>query len=342
MLIVKEGYRLGGIPRPYTTHIEENINMQIPDEIRRCVVFIACKTQQGFKMIGTGFFCGINSEDQEFHFRYLVTAKHVLAKLQESKINIDDNLWIRVNVRSGGFEYVPIPFSHWLSHPDSNISVDVIACLDVLDPRKYDYLTIPFTMFMTSDVMKQKYVGIGDEVFTTGLFINHFGKHRNIPIIRVGNISALDEEPIQASKFSNMDAYLIETRSLGGLSGSPVFVHLSGSRTSFDGQTTEMYAGHVFYLFGLMHGHWTLSDATQDVILEDYVDAKDSHTGVGIVVPFSKIAETLQQEVFQNIRNKIVTEEKKRRQPIEDSIQKISPDFERLIDKAIKRSPKDD
>ena len=41
MLIVQQDYRLGNIPRPYVTDNEKDINMQIPDEIRKCVVFIA-------------------------------------------------------------------------------------------------------------------------------------------------------------------------------------------------------------------------------------------------------------------------------------------------------------
>ena len=346
MLIVQQDYRLGNIPRPYVTNNEKDINMQIPDEIRKCVVFLAYKTTKGYQMVGTGFFCGIDSDDKQFHFRYLVTAKHVLAKIQEQtkedKISVDNNIWVRVNKKDGNVDYIPVPFNLWLSHPDISISVDIIACLDILNPAIYDYLTIPYTMFATKDVMDKEYIGIGDEIFMTGLFINHYGKKRNIPIIRVGNIAALDEEPIHASKFGDMDAYLVETRSIGGLSGSPVFVHLSGSRISTDGNTTSMRSGHIFYLFGLMHGHWDLSAATEDVITEDVVSKERVNMGIGIVVPFSKIWETLNQDIFKNNRESIILAEQKRRQPVEDSIKKVPAEFDRLIDKAIECSPKDD
>jgi hypothetical protein len=39
-------------------------------------------------------------------------------------------------------------------------------------------------------------VALGDEVIISGLFRHHVGTKRNIPIIRVGNLSALDEEKI--------------------------------------------------------------------------------------------------------------------------------------------------
>ena len=40
MLIIKQDYRLGDIPKPYVADNEKDINMQIPDEIRKCVVFL--------------------------------------------------------------------------------------------------------------------------------------------------------------------------------------------------------------------------------------------------------------------------------------------------------------
>jgi len=41
-----------------------------------------------------------------------------------------------------------------------------------------------------------------------------------------GNIAAMPEELIEVRDFGMMQAYLVESRSLGGISGSPVFVHV--------------------------------------------------------------------------------------------------------------------
>jgi hypothetical protein len=55
------------------------------------------------------------------------------------------------------------------------------------------------------------------------------GRHQNVPIVRVGNFASYPAEQIQTG-FGRMDAFLIEARSIGGLSGSPVFVHIGNVR----------------------------------------------------------------------------------------------------------------
>jgi hypothetical protein len=49
-----------------------------------------------------------------------------------------------------------------------------------------------------------------------GLFSEHQGAERNIPIVRVGNIAAMPEEPVLTTSWGAIDAYLIEARSIGG------------------------------------------------------------------------------------------------------------------------------
>jgi hypothetical protein len=57
MLIIQQDYRLGNIPRPYVTDNKKDINMQIPDEIRKCVVFITHLDKNNQKILkGTRFF----------------------------------------------------------------------------------------------------------------------------------------------------------------------------------------------------------------------------------------------------------------------------------------------
>ena len=54
------------------------------------------------------------------------------------------------------------------------------------------------------------------------------GRDRNFPIVRTGHIAMMPDEKIPKVKIGdwegNADAYLIESRSIGGWSGSPVFV----------------------------------------------------------------------------------------------------------------------
>jgi hypothetical protein len=68
-------------------------------------------------------------------------------------------------------------------------------------------------------------IGLGDDLFMVGRFINHDGKERNIPVLRFGTIAMMPEEPIVADN-KEQDSFLIEIRTIPGFSGSPVFVHM--------------------------------------------------------------------------------------------------------------------
>ena len=80
----------------------------------------------------------------------------------------------------------------------------------------------------------------------------------------------------------NSLAFLIEARSTGGLSGSPVFVFKDTS----------------IYLLGLMHGHWDLKvGSIVDTLEIDAVNQQAERVNMGIanVVPAQFIRETLEQ-----------------------------------------------
>ena len=93
----------------------------------------------------------------------------------------------------------------------------------------------------------------------------------------------LPEEPIP-TQFGSMDVYLIEARSIGGLSGSPVFVV----------HYTSPSKGQI-YLLGLIHGHW-------DVAAGSFIDATEPkhgkreymNVGIAMVTPAQKLIETMQ------------------------------------------------
>jgi hypothetical protein len=84
-------------------------------------------------------------------------------------------------------------------------------------PAEYDHVVVPVSRCATQEILRQLEVGPDDEVFITGLFAYHHGNQRNIPIVRVGNIACLNEEKIHTTDFAEIDAYLIEARSIGGL-----------------------------------------------------------------------------------------------------------------------------
>jgi hypothetical protein len=72
-----------------------------------------------------------------------------------------------------------------------------------------------------------------------------------MPIVRHGNIAMLPEEQIQ-TEMGYADVHLIEARSIGGLSGSPVFVRTSEA---------EKDSHRGIQLLGVMHGHWEIKES---------------------------------------------------------------------------------
>ena len=117
--------------------------------------------------------------------------------------------------------HLEIPPEMWVCHETADVAVLPLA----LNMNTFDYLYYPVRNGATAEFIKRHSVTPGEDVFITGLLISHPGKSRVLPIMRVGNIAAFPEDPINLLTGQD-SAYLVEVRSLGGLSGSPAFVHL--------------------------------------------------------------------------------------------------------------------
>jgi hypothetical protein len=278
--------------------------MQIPDEVRKCVVFICYKTANETKLAGTAFFVGVPIEGTKLNFMYLVTAKHIIDAIQTK--SADKKVYLRMNLINGGAEFISTSIDRWVFHPQES-NVDVATLNWAPSGEKFDYLALPIKYALTEDVIKKENIGVGDDVFLVGLFANHFGSKRNLPIVRVGNIASMPEEKVRTD-YGDIDAYLVETRSIGGLSGSPVFVYVGEMRRI--GETTQFRKKGVplFYLLGLMHGHFDLSKLGVDNLIEDSLTNLRINMGIGIVVPTWKVLEVMNQEVFMKKREKIIEE----------------------------------
>ncbi len=258
----------------------------IPDSIRKCVVFLYYRSKEnGEKLAGTAFFVSVPSTDNSERFIYLVTAKHVIAGIQSAAT--DGKILIRINTKNNsqiGSVGVESEISNWIFHPNDT-SVDTALLIWAPRPEEFDYRAVPSTMAVTEEVILEEGIGAGDEVFLTGLFRHHYGKERNLPIIRTGNIALMPEEKLHTMSFGMIDAYLVEARSLSGLSGSPVFAFLGNLRAK----------KQSLYWLGLMHGHWDTNEAKIDSE-SDNKNGRSINVGIGIVVPAAKIMEIINSD----------------------------------------------
>jgi len=276
--------------------------MQIPDEIRKCVGFVCYKTADGIKLAGTAFFVGVPWEGSQRSFVYVVTAKHIIDAIETR--SVDKIAYLRMNLKDKGAGFIPAAIDKWVSHPRES-NVDVAALPWAPSEAKFDYLSLPVKYALTEDIIKQENIGAGDDVFLVGLFVNHFGSERNLPIIRVGNIASMPEEKVH-TRYGDVDAYLVEARSIGGLSGSPVFAYI-GDMRKIGGSTQLGRPGRpLLYWLGLMHGHFNLSTVGVDKLAEDSLTKVGVNTGIAVVVPTWKILEVINQEVFMKAREEII------------------------------------
>jgi hypothetical protein len=189
----------------------------------------------------------------------------------------------RVNCTAGGSQWIDTPLANWAVHPDSP-AIDV-AVLKSGIPPGWDHLSISSKMAVTEDLIKIEEIGIGDEIFITGLFTRHPGQQTNIPIVRIGNIAAMPAEKIM-TEVSAMQAYLVECRSTGGLSGSPVFVNLGLVRHGKFSSSNKP----IFRLLGLVCAHYD----TNEIVNEDKtVNPNRVNMGIAVVAPIAAVLDTI-------------------------------------------------
>jgi len=276
--------------------------MWVPDEITKCVGFLCVKKDDGTSTEwipkATCFFVSVplGSVDGKM-VSYLVTAKHNIIKIKGSGAD----LAIRVNNKAGQLVHVPIAKdAEWFSHPEHESDPADICLVTVQNRPDLDIKTLPIEMFLKQEDIINGEVVVGNDVFMTGLFTKLSGQKKIMPIVRTGSIAMLPENAERTkTSFGNVQAYLIEARSIGGLSGSPVFFYSSVVKNG-----AYRIGSIKFYFAGLIHGHWTVSKTEAK---EMYVDSEENDSinmGIAIVTPAFKVLETLMRDELENQREK--------------------------------------
>jgi len=161
-------------------------------------------------------------------------------------------------------------------------------------------------VLLTPERLAEHQVGIGDDIAIAGLYVARMGEHRNLPIIRSGIIAAMPTEKVKTS-YGYHDAYLVETRSIDGLSGSPVWLQLRDPRApGSDMMVSEHFLGV------LLGANWVQNhDDAIEIVEGDAVPSETPPTGalnsgIGVVLPGHYIVETIDQPKLREPREALL------------------------------------
>jgi hypothetical protein len=252
--------------------------LRVPAQLLKCVAFISRDEEQ--LDYGGSAFVVLVPDDDTSGCLHLVTAKHVAIALESGKAMVAMNgkdglpLWMKNSTAV-----------NWFFHPDEAVDVAVLP-MATIRLHDYDYQEIPTTIFLTPQRAERFGISVGDETICLGLFRPFVGRNRFTPIARSGIIAMMPDGELPHPQFLTMEAYLIESRSRGGLSGSPVFVRNTIHPQGVDsaGAPIRFSASSDFHLLGLLSGHWTANPTS----------GKDGdNMGLSLVVPAVKILEAL-------------------------------------------------
>lgn len=278
--------RLGGVERWYVTR-PKDAGMRVDSNILKTVAFLCTRTiKNGIHRDvyrGTGFFLAWCDPEDPPHIGviYFVTARHIVERARGA----GQQLYVRANVRSGGVRYFALSDDEWSEADTADVAVQMLVL------READMQLVPQDMCLTDEALAAHDVGVGDDLLLCGLFEKHYGLKENRPIVRSGIISAMPADPVAVKNAPAYPGYLAEVRSIGGLSGSPVFIVFEYERPS-----GKRFEQPPIFVLGIVRGHW---DVEPGMLADDTQAKRELETmnvGIAVVTPIQEVVHLIMRD----------------------------------------------
>jgi hypothetical protein len=286
-------------------------------------------TEGGVKRIpkATGLFVRVPIENSPNHsVDYIIAARHCIDKARPFK-----HLYIRANRKTEKFIEFPTDIDGWYTHDSADVAAIPItrhALPKGVNPQDLDSAGVLISSFVGGApnyeaTLSERYGNkkiqprVGHQVYLLGLFTEHHGEERNLPIARFGHISRMpDWLDVKINNTNvHMIAYLIEFHSLGGHSGSPVFflypmiVEEHRTLQSIDGQKLNVsvatdFVWHTGFM-GLVSGHYDIEQEAKkigDIIGTIQVGL---NSGIAFVTPADAVRQLLMREDLVEYRKEL-------------------------------------
>lgn len=178
------------------------------------------EAKEGINIGGSGFLVSVAAQHAPgLSFVYAVTNRHVIEKADV----------IRFNTKEGLTHAAKFARNTWIESKTDDLAIRPINATELPDsPGTFVHKTVNASQILSRDRAEKIKLGIGDDFFMVGRFINHEGKQQNAPLVRYGSISQMPAEPISYSlggQRHDQICIMADVRSIGGFSGSPVFLN---------------------------------------------------------------------------------------------------------------------
>jgi hypothetical protein len=172
--------------------------------------------------LGSGVLIGVHETDARHHHGpprhvYAVTCWHAAIR--------DGASIIRINTKNRSSRFIELEPHEWQFTKDGHdiAAIDLTDRLDLND----EVSCVADHLFATKEFLQHDHVGIGEDGFMLGLFVDQPGVRRNMVAARFGNISLLadDDAPLEQPNKTKRPSHIFDMRSRPGFSGSPVFIY---------------------------------------------------------------------------------------------------------------------
>jgi len=268
---------------------------KLPSYFFRSVIYLyetREHAEQGKPFGGTGFLVGeaVEGRTDGVHV-FAVTNWHVAVSGGASVV--------RVNKLGGGVDIFELDPSDWTFVPKGH---DLAIAPIPVSIDAHDVSAVDVKFFLTeADVEKFK-VGVGEDAFMVGRFVDHDGVESNVPAVRFGHISVMPQAIRQFTGAEKLKSFVLDMHSRRGYSGSPVYVYRTYQSDLAQGTPEE--SGEVFIkLLGIHWGQfqeeWKVHAGRKGRAESDILRETDDErfiqglSGMTMVIPAWDIAEML-------------------------------------------------
>jgi hypothetical protein len=265
----------------------ELIPMIIDERTQKCVAYLVEEDTKGRAPTATVFF--VNAAAPEFApgtallMPYAVTARHAVEDVTPGA-----KLFLRVNLKDGAC--CDLPADTWTVHPNSDVAVCRIETDLDIDIKG---LTAG-AMWVGNGGPSENELVVGDDIAIIGLFTEHPGASRNLPVARFGHVALLPHEQIELELYEGLTVktnfFVVEVMAWGGNSGSPVFLYWPHHR---EWKEVGDKGDRGPWLLGLLHGTFCVREPLDKPKKPPGEWLVRNNAGLAVVVPAADILATL-------------------------------------------------